>query len=216
MTDLKQRTSESLSSAVMKNVGMIFSSKTRKQERVKLASVQPVYGTILRHVWQHNVVLKTQQKELQSATLELGASTFRSSWSLPASTDIHGCASLCVDQLEGDIAGEKAKMEEAEGAIADMRAELEELQAQVAASEVRPPPLSIWGTAEYIPLLPFFIYNSPSHESLPAQSTTTHFTPPFSKSDLSRALGFKHRPQRPTNPLLTQSHSNALPQYKNR
>ena len=67
---------------------------------------------------------------------------------------MHRCATPCVDQLEGDITSEKAKIKEAEDAIADMRSELEELRAQVTASEVRATCFFIRIFAEYLlPLL---------------------------------------------------------------
>ncbi|KAF8966105.1 condensin complex subunit SMC2 [Flammula alnicola] len=58
----------------------------------------------------HAVIVKTQQKELQTATLEL-------------------------EQIEGDIDGEKKQLEDAKEGIADLRKELEKLQQKVVASE---------------------------------------------------------------------------------
>ncbi|PPQ65045.1 hypothetical protein CVT26_015741 [Gymnopilus dilepis] len=61
-------------------------------------------------VQKHNVTVKTQQKELQTAVLEL-------------------------EQLEGDIAGEKEQLEEAKEGIGALKKDLEKLAKDVAAIE---------------------------------------------------------------------------------
>lgn len=80
------------------------------------------------------MIVKLQQKELQTATLELGM------WWAPAfflgGVWRLSLADVFAEQNDGDIEGEKESLEEAKAGIAKLHKELDKLGDEVAASEV--------------------------------------------------------------------------------
>jgi hypothetical protein len=84
------------------------------------------------------VIVKTQQKELQTATLELGQcmGSFLCVWGGGRRVLFADIRITPVEQNDGDIEGEKESLEEAKAGLAKLHKELDKLGDDVAASEV--------------------------------------------------------------------------------
>lgn len=84
------------------------------------------------------MIVKTQQKELQTATLELGvfgpSSYLAFLWEVQSF--VANIRIELVEQNDGDIEGQKESLEEAKAGLAKLHKELDKLGDDVAASEV--------------------------------------------------------------------------------
>ena len=78
--------------------------------------------------------MKTQQKEMQTATLELGLYISNSLWV----ASVAKC--VFIEQMEADIASAREALADASAGIDKMRKELKSLVDKVAKSEVRDTP----------------------------------------------------------------------------
>lgn len=87
----------------------------------------------------HSVIVKTQQKELQTATLELGVCRPFVFLTFGVGNLFADIRIVLAEQNDGDIEGEKGSLEEAKAGIAKLHKELDKLGDEVAASEVLSP-----------------------------------------------------------------------------